>query len=354
MFPFSIFTVTLLVVIAAGSLSTISNHPHWLIRAWDFPHVQLAVITVVAAGAYFLAARFHDSSTILNWTVGLLTVLILGWLAYGITPYTPLVSPQTKLAETFDDDRRLCVVISNVELENTQHDLWMKTIADADPDLAIVLEVDDRWMNAIEPFRKRYSHQIAFPQDNWYGMLLLSKFPIVQSEIRFRVTDDVPSIDAEVEMPSGERIRVLAVHPRPPEPIRDNDSAARDAELILYGRDLEAEHRPALIGGDLNDVAWSSTSRLFLRLSGMLDPRRGRGFFNSFNAKHWWMRFPLDHVFHSRHFTLRRIERLGWVGSDHFPMLLDLQCEPARKTEQEPLERRETDKEEAAELTSRV
>lgn len=354
MFLFSIFTTALLAIIAIGSLSTLSNHPHWLIRAWDFPHVQLGVVTIVSAAAYFVAARLYETSTPISWIIGALTILILGWLAYGIAPYTPLASPQTKIADNLNDDRRLCVVVSNVEMENTQYELWTKTITEADPDVAIVLEVDDRWMAEIEPFRQRYAHQIAYPQDNWYGMLLLSKLPIIESEIRFRVSDDVPSIDAVVELPSGERVRVLAVHPRPPEPIRDNDSAARDAELIMYGRDLENEGGPAIICGDLNDVAWSSTSRLFLRLSGMLDPRRGRGFFNSFNAKHWWMRFSLDHVFHSPHFTLRRIERLGWVGSDHFPMLLDLQCEPARKTEQEPLESRETDEEEAAELTSRV
>lgn len=93
-----------------------------------------------------------------------------------------------------------------------------------------------------------------------------------------------------------------------------------------------------MIGGDLNDVAWSPSTRLFLRLSQLLDPRRGRGFFNSFHADHIWMRFPLDHVFHSTHFGVRDLQRLGHVGSDHFPILIDLQLQPVLKQEQEPLE----------------
>ena len=354
MLPFSIFITTLLTIIAVGSLATISSHPHWLIRGWDFPHVQLACITAIAAACYFIAARFFSTQAFWNWVIGGFAVLILAWLAYGIIPYTRFSQTQTKRAVDLDTDRRLCVVVSNVEMENTQHELWMQTMSAADPDIAIVLEVNDRWMSEIEPLRKQYAHEIAYPQDNWYGMLLLSKFPVLESEILFRVSDDVPSMTAVIELPSGESVRVLAVHPRPPEPIRDNDSVARDAELVLCGRELEEHRGPVIIGGDLNDVAWSSTTRLFLRLSGMLDPRRGRGFFNSFNAKHWWMRFPLDHVFHSRHFTLRRIERLGWVGSDHFPVLLDLQCEPSRKHEQTPLKTRETDDDDAEEMVSRV
>ena len=44
-----------------------------------------------------------------------------------------------------------------------------------------------------------------------------------------------------------------------------------DAELTLGGTELEDEKGPVMIGGDLNDVAWSKTTRLFLRASGLLD-----------------------------------------------------------------------------------
>ena len=66
------------------------------------------------------------------------------------------------------------------------------------------------------------------------------------------------------------------------------------------------------------------------------------------------MRFPLDHVFHSMHFGVRDLQRLGHVGSDHFPILIDLQLQPVLKQEQEPLEEKASDEEEAEEKLQRA
>jgi hypothetical protein len=78
------------------------------------------------------------------------------------------------------------------------------------------------------------------------------------------------------------------------------------------------------VAGDLNDVAWSATTRLFRQLSGLLDLRTGRGLYNTFNANHWYARWPLDHFFVSSHFKVIDIQRMPPVGSDHFPLLINL------------------------------
>ncbi|MEO7935915.1 MAG: endonuclease/exonuclease/phosphatase family protein, partial [Dokdonella sp.] len=86
------------------------------------------------------------------------------------------------------------------------------------------------------------------------------------------------------------------------------------------------------------DVAWSSTTRLFRKLSGLLDPRVGRGMFNTFHADWWFMRWPLDHLFLSSHFTLKQLRRLPSIGSDHFPLLTVLQFTPKRGAAQKGLD----------------
>jgi endonuclease/exonuclease/phosphatase (EEP) superfamily protein YafD len=57
----------------------------------------------------------------------------------------------------------------------------------------------------------------------------------------------------------------------------------------MAGREIAQSHRPALVAGDLNDVAWSHTSRLFRRIAQMLDPRVGRGIYSTFHVRYWFL-----------------------------------------------------------------
>ncbi len=85
---------------------------------------------------------------------------------------------------------------------------------------------------------------------------------------------------------------------------------------------------PVIVLGDFNDVAWSSTTSLFRKVSRLLDPRIGRGFYNTFNAKNVLMRWPLDHLFISEEFRIKVLERADHIKSDHFPMYTELTFEP--------------------------
>ncbi|TWT53797.1 hypothetical protein Pla22_14300 [Rubripirellula amarantea] len=358
---FNFLIYSLLSVLVLGSLLPLSSSPHWFIRNWDYPRVQIVTIAVVSAFAFLvvngLAGELAKFSAI---GVVVVSVAIFTWHTFRILPYTPLASTQVKTWEPEPgspqqtNEKRLRVLLSNLEMENDKFDRWREVILSADADVVLVAEVDDRWAAVIEEMRSSYPNQIVYPQDNWYGLAMLSRLPILESNIRFLVQDDVPSIDAIVELQSGDRVRVVGVHPRPPEPVRDNDSTARDAELVLWSEELADEPLPTVIGGDLNDVAWSETTRLFLRLSGLLDPRRGRGLYNSFHADHVWMRFPLDHVFHSTHFSLRDLQRLPFVGSDHFPIFVDLQLDQDKRAEHEPLPEKAADESEADERLERA
>jgi endonuclease/exonuclease/phosphatase (EEP) superfamily protein YafD len=153
---------------------------------------------------------------------------------------------------------------------------------------------------------------------------------------------------------SGARVWLNCVHPRPPAPGESDDSLERDAELLVVGhriRDGFEAHgsRPVVVFGDLNDVAWSRTTRLFQKVSRLLDPRKGRGLFPTFHARWPGLRWPLDHVFFSDDFRLVAMRRLGYVGSDHFPVYVCLSHEPPAAAEQEAPNADRKDLEEAQE-----
>lgn len=332
----------------AGTLLSLSRRSHWIFRVWDFPRVQIATIAAASALAYRAAAwRGKRAERALIAA----DAAVVAWQFWRIHTYTPLVRPTVQRATKELADDRIVLMMTNVLQDNRQYGRLLERVANEDPDVVIAVEVDDDWMRALEPLAETYPHVVRRPLNNTYGMVLFSRFALIDPRIEFLVEDDIPSIHTRVRLPSGVEIMLHALHPRPPEPIHDQPSAQRDAELVIVGRTVaeEKEDLPTIVAGDLNDVAWSSTSQLFVRLSHLLDPRVGRGFYNSFNAHNPLFRYPLDHVFHSTHFKLVRLRRLDDVGSDHFPILIELQYEPAAEDEQEESHPKPGDQERAEE-----
>jgi endonuclease/exonuclease/phosphatase (EEP) superfamily protein YafD len=168
-------------------------------------------------------------------------------------------------------------------------------------------------------------------------MHVYSRLPLEDTATQFLVQPGVPSMHAILVLPSQRRVRVHFLHPAPPSPTENDESTQRDVELLIVAKSVAELATPVIVAGDLNDVAWSATTRLFRKISGLLDPRVGRGMFNTFHAGHWFMRWPLDHFFHSSHFTLSFIKRLPAYGSDHFPVLIELIYDESAIDQQEGL-----------------
>lgn len=173
------------------------------------------------------------------------------------------------------------------------------------------------------------------PLDNLYGMHLYSKLELIDPEVKYLVIDDIPSIHSQMRLQDGSIIWLYCLHPMPPSPTEADKSTTRDAELLMVGKHIKEEGQTAILAGDLNDVAWSKTTRRFQRISGLLDPRVGRHFINTFHVKYPFLRWALDHIFHSACFTVVNIERMPSIGSDHFPVMTTLQYEPEETSKQE-------------------
>jgi endonuclease/exonuclease/phosphatase (EEP) superfamily protein YafD len=332
----------------AGTLLSLSRSPHWFVRGWDFPRVQIALLASGAGVVYSWCCSQGSVQDKLFLAAVLACVI---WQVARIFPYTPIapVRVQPSRRSSSDAPRRIRLLISNVMMENTAYDRLLQLVRETRPHVILAVETDDRWVRALEPLTSDYPYAIRQPQSNWFGMVLLSRLPILESKVEFLVQDDVPSVFAVLDL-GGEPVVLRGLHPRPPEPLRDQDSTPRDAELVLVGRWVEKQKDgPMIVAGDLNDVAWSATTRLFLRLSGLLDPRMGRGFYSSYNARNPLVRWPLDHLFHSNHFRLVELRRCKDIGSDHFPVLVELSYEPEAPAEQPESQAASGDQEEAGE-----
>jgi endonuclease/exonuclease/phosphatase (EEP) superfamily protein YafD len=237
-------------------------------------------------------------------------------------------------------------------MTNRKVDEYVAVIRRYGPDVVILAEPDAYWEERLRPIESEYPNTIKCPLANTYGLLLYSRLPLSGQKILFRIQDDVPSFYAAVTLRNGDVFDLHAIHPRPPHV--GVDTVGRDAELVVVAKEVRGTERPVIITGDLNDVAWSHTTRLFLRISGLLDPRRGRAFCNTFHSRYPILRWPLDHLFHSRAFRLVKLERAPKTGSDHFPVFVELSYEPEVRTEQIKPQADAEDFEEAEEKLERA
>ncbi|WP_246202851.1 endonuclease/exonuclease/phosphatase family protein [Fulvivirga lutimaris] len=266
------------------------------------------------------------------------TALCLIWHLWWILPYTPLWPKEVQYCNKFDPEKSLSILSSNVLTPNRNTTALIKLVKKYQPDVLVTLESDQWWQDQLKELESDMPFTVKCPLDNLYGMHLYSKLPLHDQEISFLVEKDVPSIHVSLELRTGDRVRIHFVHPAPPSPTENTESAERDAELIIVARSVKNSNQPVIVAGDLNDVAWSSTTRLFRKISGLLDPRIGRGMFNTFHANYPILRWPLDHLFHSDHFTLNSIHRLPSIGSDHFPLFASLSYTPIKGVSQNGLE----------------
>lgn len=326
--------------------------PAWWVRIFDFPRGQIALVAGVVLGAYLFLIRWR-------WWPDLVFSIVLAasitYQAYQIYPYTMIASYQVKPGVSADLENRFQLMVANLLMDNRNVDGLLKLVADTDPDLLLLLEPNQWWINQIEPLQQRYSFTKLYPLENSYGMALYSRLPLIEPQVNFLIQDDVPSIDTRFKLPAGTEIELHALHPRPPSPTEHYRSTERDAELLLIGEKVKDSSYPVVVAGDMNDVAWSRTTKRFQRISQLLDPRIGRGIFPTFHAEYVSLRWPLDHVFFSDELRFVEMEILDYFGSDHFPISITLSYEPEiDEAQKDPENADSEDHEEASETIEKA
>jgi len=324
---------TVAVVLVTGTAASLLSHDPWWIRFFDFPRKQIAsgvLLTIV--GLIYLAPQ----TTVRTWTIFALLACFVYQFDH-IIQYTVLAPEEVKEARPGGPTTEtIRLLTANVEVGNRHSTSLLELIEEEDPEVVLALETDRWWVEELEKLEDRYEHTLLHPREDAYGMCLYSKYPLRSAEVRHLIDDDTPSIKARLRLDCGVDVQYYGMHPRPPHPLHEPDTTERDAELITLAREIEHPERPTIVTGDLNDVSWSHTTDAFQNISGLLDPRRGRGFYNTFHARYPVIRYPLDHTFHSVHFRVQRLEILRYIGSDHYPVLAELQYDPEVADEHSP------------------
>ncbi|WP_300974233.1 endonuclease/exonuclease/phosphatase family protein [Sphingomonas sp. LHG3406-1] len=306
-------------LLAVATFLPIASTNEWWVRIFDFPRVQIAALIAIVLVTLVGLRAWRTTRSLL---LGIALLVALAYQVVRIWPYTRFAEEEVATAPACPSADRLRLLEANVLQSNRDSAALLSLVREQRPDVLLLTETDDWWARQTQPLRADLPHVISEPRGNTYGMLLFSRLPLSGTQVRYLFNPDVPSIRTELVLSSGKRIDLYAIHPKPPLPGRD--TGERDAEIVIVGREVRRRARPAIVAGDLNDVAWSDTTSLFQEVSGLLDPRVGRTLMPTYPADFPLLRWPLDYVFVSPGFRLTRMERLGDFGSDHLPVLVEL------------------------------
>lgn len=278
--------------------------PVWPLALFEHFRVQYAVggLLVVIAVATWRPRGYLDAAAI-AWVVNL-TVLMT-----GVRGARPVPASGTHVR----------VLLLNVLRSSAGFDRVAQLIADTQPDVIGLVEVDQRWADGLARALEGYA-RIEELRDNNFGLGLYARGQLTGG-IEVLGDSHMPSVVATVET-RGVRFAAIVTHPFPPV------SARTSAQLVAHLDHVAARARglgaPVLVMGDLNTTPWSRAFARFVVRSGLCDTRDGFGIQATFPASSWLVRIPIDHAFATCEVgvTERRVERD--VGSDHLPVVFEL------------------------------
>jgi endonuclease/exonuclease/phosphatase (EEP) superfamily protein YafD len=191
------------------------------------------------------------------------------------------------------------------------------------PDLVFLYEASRPWEVAMGSAAFDYE-VIRGRSDNLiFGTLVLARDEV--GAVSFGFAEGQPRAISLQYRPEGWPVDVKVLSSHPLAPTSEERAGLRDAQLG-FAADWAAEQEGAfLVVGDLNASPWSWPFRRLVADGSLRNSQIGFGLQPSFPAtSNVLLRVPIDHLLHSDALIVTN-RRLGEpLGSDHFPLLVDL------------------------------
>lgn len=219
------------------------------------------------------------------------------------------------------------IAAANLYVANRSPRAMTAELGALDADVLILQEVDERWFEKLQEaaWYRDYPFRHHARRDDAYGMLVLSRLPLLEPETL--TVAEVPQLAFQIEA-EDRRIRVLGLHLKPPvttENIADQQRMVRGLRSWIEQPGLP----PVLVVGDANLTPWNS---LYgdLAAAPLMDvaPRIGDFWWPTWSPKSLIPGFdfhvmPVDHAFASELIRVHRVVHTTGHGSDHRPLVVD-------------------------------
>jgi endonuclease/exonuclease/phosphatase (EEP) superfamily protein YafD len=228
----------------------------------------------------------------------------------------------------------LRLLLVNLDHHNQDTSPAIQYIESQNIDLVLLQEVTSRWLSTLQSNLSRYRVATSLPRENSTGVaMLVPTTPSKSVEIEgTQIVELPPNSGApliETTLRWGTR-EVVILGLSIARPHNQGSSAFQqvqfDAAAEWSLRQQRQDKREVIVMGDFNTTPWSGRFRKFLKDSALRNSLRGFGLQPTWHAA---LPSPLmiaiDHCLHSP--SIRTINRAtgGNIGSDHLPVLVELQ-----------------------------
>jgi endonuclease/exonuclease/phosphatase (EEP) superfamily protein YafD len=316
-------TVALILLLAMAlivGIGFIASRLGWPLYLEIFSHFQRQYLGVSLVALLAIALLRREKI----FAIALVLVALQG--AQLLSWYLPpkFASPST--------GGNLRVLVANLQDRNREYDQVLAFVKAENPDLALFIEVDHQWVQRFNAQLTDLPHTAGVADPFSRGLALYSRYPLRDGQLKqfaqLSDTSIIGTLDIE-----GQLINLVGTHPLPP--IKPDYFQSRNQQLAQVGEYLAAIASPKLLIGDLNITMWSPYYRRLVREAQLTNARDGFGLLPSWPTLDrygplidgivWLFSIPIDHCLISPDMTVVNMRVGPNIGSDHRPIIVDLQ-----------------------------
>lgn len=311
-----LFVLALTALVWPAALATLlakSADLWWVLELTVHFKLQYLVIGLLCVVPAILLRR---------WVMAALCVLCIVVNAQAVAQYFGMAGLPAAPARTADQTHASIRLASlNVWFGSVAYESVSDWVTQMQPDAVVLVEVDDRWQEAMARQLPDWPHQHLEIVAGQTGKMLISKHPIksIESIGSGAIRAPLPVITIEVD---GVEVRLAAVHTH--WPIGEAKAASRNRSLSVIADAAISKGPPLIAAGDFNISPFSPPFQTMLEKGRLVRSAAGRGWLPT------WPHFlplagiQIDHILVPNGVTVTGFTVHKGLGSDHHGIVADL------------------------------